>query len=681
MTSINLAARNVKKSIRDYTIYFLTLTFGVCIFYIFNALESQQTMMEITQSQAEIFKLLGNIMSSVSVFISFILGFLIVYANRFLIKRRKKEFGVYMTLGMEKGKISRVLIMETLLVGLFALLFGLLLGALLSQGMALVTSNLLGATVTNFRFVFSLSAVIKTAIYFGLVFLLVMIFNTITVSKQKLINLLYANRKNESFRTPRLLLSVVLFLISLCFLGYAYFIMLSGGVSAMFDSKPLLLSVLLGMAGTFLFFFSLSGFFLKLIQQSKTLYLKNLNMFILRQINSKINTTYVSISLVCMMLFISICTLSSGMGLSSAISGEMKKNAPFDVSFSAYAKTDENSKAISNYPGVDFIDVAQKQDVALSSFAKESLTVRYYDAGFSIPLRVVENGFEVVIDMQACILKLSDYNKVLAFQGVSPLSLAENEYAVNFAVTNAAFRKAMQEYLKESNTVILGGETLQTVSERFYTRTLEVSRNQDYNINIIVNDALISDLPSFRDVLHINYPGPTEAYDKLCMDSLAKLNFEENIETTLQTKSEVQDVNNSAITIVSYLAVYLGIIFLIAAAAVLAIGQLSETSDNTGRYGLLHKLGTEESMIKQALFAQIAIYFGAPMLLALVHSIVGITVASNVVSTFDKGNILGGSLFTAAAILTIYGGYFLATYVGSKNILNRDCAQLKNRVE
>jgi putative ABC transport system permease protein len=204
MTSAELALRNVKKSIRDYTVYFLTLTFGVCIFYIFNALESQQTMMEINSSQSRIFKELTQIMGGISVFVSVILGFLILYANRFLIRRRKKEFGVYMTLGMEKGRISRILVIETVFVGLLSLVLGLVIGVFLSQGMSVLTAKLMGAQLTRFQFVFSPAAALKTAVYFGLIFLLVLVFNTITIGKQKLITLIYANKKNEWFNPPPL---------------------------------------------------------------------------------------------------------------------------------------------------------------------------------------------------------------------------------------------------------------------------------------------------------------------------------------------------------------------------------------------------------------------------------------------------------------------------------------------
>lgn len=108
-----LSLKNIVKSIKDYAIYFFTLVLGVAIFYVFNAIESQTVMMKVSDNTAEIIRLMTNVLSGVSVFVSFVLGFLIIYASRFLIKRRNREFGIYLTLGMGKRKISFILFIET----------------------------------------------------------------------------------------------------------------------------------------------------------------------------------------------------------------------------------------------------------------------------------------------------------------------------------------------------------------------------------------------------------------------------------------------------------------------------------------------------------------------------------------------------------------------------------------
>ena len=206
MMLCKLSLKNIKKSIKDYAIYFFTLVLGVSIFYVFNALGSQTIMLDVSSSTKKLIELMIQVLSYVSVFVSFVLGFLIIYASRFLIKRRNKEFGIYLTLGFSKRKISMILFFETLFIGFISLIVGLLLGVMLSQFMSLIVANMFEADLTKFTFVFSKSACIKTIIYFGIMYLVVMIFNTISVSKCKLIDLLNDHKKIDEWRKEQRLL-------------------------------------------------------------------------------------------------------------------------------------------------------------------------------------------------------------------------------------------------------------------------------------------------------------------------------------------------------------------------------------------------------------------------------------------------------------------------------------------
>jgi putative ABC transport system permease protein len=435
------------------------------------------------------------------------------------------------------------------------------------------------------------------------------------------------------------------------------------------------------IAGTFLFFFSLSGVFMKLLPQSRNIYLKNLNMFVLRQIGSKINTTYVSMTMVCLVLFISLCTFSSGMGLSSNITKMMEENTPFDATVSAQAARDKNGKVIKDYPGVDFVSMlggnSGKNAGASSASEKDYIAVRLYDAGVTIPLMVKQNNVTSQIDTPAYFMKLSDYNLIMKKEGKDPIKLKDGEYAVNYAVTNTDFKNAIDAYMKNPDEIKLKKTKLKTAPENLYRNTLEVLQNQDYSATIIVDDSLVKKLPPARDVFSVNYPETADKdvianYDKAFKAVVSALKPESGVEISALTASEVDSYTNSATMVVSYLAIYLGIIFLITAAAVLAIGQLSEISDNIGRYALLRKIGTDDKMIHRSIFTQNFIYFGAPMLPAAVHAIVGVTIIGKLINLFGKGDILGTSLFVAGMFIVIYGGYFLATYHGSKNILNRE---------
>ena len=299
MMLCKLSLKNIKKSIKDYAIYFFTLILGVAIFYVFNALDSQTVMMDVSTSTQELIKLMMNMLSGVSVFVSFILGFLIIYASRFLIKRRNKEFGIYLTLGMSKRKISMILFLETLLIGIISLVVGLGVGIILSQLMSLVVANMFEADLTKFAFVFSKSSCIKT-----------IIFNTYSVSKCKLIDLLNGSKKGEKIKLKNPILCIIIFIISCLILGKAYY-MVTADIVALKEAKDVLVPIVMGSVSTFFIFWSLSGLILRIAKGIKKFYYKDLNSFTLRQFSSKINATVFSTTIICLMLFITKCLLSA----------------------------------------------------------------------------------------------------------------------------------------------------------------------------------------------------------------------------------------------------------------------------------------------------------------------------------------------------------------------------------
>ena len=218
-----LAFENIKKSFKDYAIYFITLVLGVTIFYMFNSIDSQEAMLQVSSSQKEFIKIMIQMLGFISIFVAVILGLLIVYANNFLINRRKKEFGIYMTLGMGKRQISKIILMETVFIGVISLLVGLVFGIFGSQLMSILVAKMFQANMSKFEFVFSSAACIKTCIYFAIMYVAVMIFNTITISRYKLISLLNAIKKNEKVKIKNPIISIFIFLIGACILGWAYY--------------------------------------------------------------------------------------------------------------------------------------------------------------------------------------------------------------------------------------------------------------------------------------------------------------------------------------------------------------------------------------------------------------------------------------------------------------------------
>ena len=342
-----LSIKNIKKSFKDYAIYFITLVLGVSVFYMFNSLDSQEAMLEVSSSTKEIIKLMINMLGMVSLFIAIVLGLLMVYANKFLVNRRKKEFGIYMVLGMSKKQISKILLVETIFIGIISLVIGLIVGVFASQFMSILVAKLFEADMSKFTFVFSKASCIKTCVYFLIMYLAVIFFNAFTISRYKLIDLMTASKKSEQIKMKNPVVCIIVFIIAVLGLSYAYYQVTKGIFNATNvndTTKVIGISVLLGIICTGLIFWSISGLVLKLVKSNKKLYLKGTNMFVLRQIHNKINTTVVSISVICLMLFMTITSLSSSVALKNSMQQDMEKMTPVDINLYKSANLSNNGE-------------------------------------------------------------------------------------------------------------------------------------------------------------------------------------------------------------------------------------------------------------------------------------------------------------------------------------------------
>ena len=693
-----LSVKNMKKSFKDYAIYFLTLVLGVAIFYMFNSLDSQQAMLEVSESTRDMIKLMISMLGMVSVFIAIVLGFLIVYANNFLVNRRKREFGIYMTLGMGRRQISKIILIETILVGIISLIVGIFIGVFGSQFMSILVAKLFQADMSEFTFVFSKDACIKTCIYFAIMYLAVMIFNTLTISRYKLINLLTAVRKNEKVKIKNPIISIIVFLISAGLLGYAYYIV-TGGIYKLNTEEKMLVPILMGIVGTIGVFWSLSGFILRMIQTSKKIYLKGTNMFVLRQLNNKINTTVISMSVICLMLFMTISVLSSSLSIQTTMDSELQEMTPVDVNLYKTANLPqsyedsytgqmiypteeqiEDSKQPVSYTletnGYDMNNL--KDIVEISVYTIPEWTLKY---SLGTYYEQAKAQFSMLMyDLPEEIIKVSDYNKIAELYGQEQYSLNEDEYIVLCDFDNMT--ELRNQALKQNSTVQIEGKTLHAKYNECKSGFIEMSASHVNTGIILVPDNFeLKDEWKEEEFLAANYNAKTDEEKEEIEKTLSETNnntFLENleqkgIELEGMTKISLIEASKGLATIIIFIAIYLGVIFLIASSAILALKQLTESSDNKQRYTILRKIGCDEKMINQALFRQIFIFFMLPLALAIIHSIFGIKfILSMLAALASPSDLLPSVIATAVIIGVIYGLYFLATYIGSKNIIKEE---------
>lgn len=674
-----LALRNVKKSYKDFLIYFLTLTFSVCLFYTFNSFQSQQAVMKLNSSQSLIVEQLSMLMSFVSVFVAVVLAFLILYANGFLIRRRKKELGLYTMLGMPRGKISQILVYETLAIGIISLVSGMLLGLLLSQVLTAVTANLFSVPL-DYHFVFSPFATFITLVSFSLIFFITIVFNTLVLNRYKLIDLLNADKRNDDLKIKKIWLSILLFIASIACLGWAYYTALHNGINAFTSLGPIILA---GSIGTLLFFLSLAGFLLTVVKSSKRIYFKNLNCFILRQIHSNINTNFISMSIVCIMLLLSIGSLSTGLSLNNTMNKAIKNNTPFDYTVKAEYGYYQNGSII-NDEDLNLQNCIERLQLDNETYIQSQSYLTTYFSGVYTDNEVFTSAIrdesmrQLMIDNAEEIktVPLSAYNQIRERLGYSPIKLKENE--IYLYTTTEVVSSSIKDILHTRPTLNIFNRKVQVVNDSY--DSISLGTNESINgsfMILVVNDAII---PKNAKISEIYWN--VDLKEGITEEQFAK-HFHEKMQIQLEqhpeenvfpsymqaTKQDVYDVNKGMSVVFTYIGIYLGTVFMIASAVILALQQLSQANDNKKRYLILSKIGTEPKMINRSILLQIAIYFLMPLGLAIVHSFVGIRMVNMLVVFFGKGDILMSSLFTAGILLIVYSSYFLVTYAGYKNIL------------
>lgn len=676
-----LSLQNIKKSMKDYAIYFFTLILGVALFYVFNAIESQTAMMEISQSQKEIIQLLTTMLSGVSVFIAVILGFLVIYASRFLMKRRSREFGLYLILGMGKRKISLILFLETVLIGMISLGVGLLIGIGASQLTSLIVADMFEVNLTDYRFVFSSTAMLKTILFFALIYIVVILFNTFMINKCKLIDLFYAGRKSERVRMKNPAVSSFVFVVSVVMLGVAYRNVLVRYAVPDFE-KELVVYILMGSLGTFLFFWSVAGLLFQVVSANKSFYFKGLNSFTVRQMSSRMNTNVFSMTIICLMLFITICVLASALTVRNSMNYNIRELAPADIELVKSKALDaslgysEQQLATTEKSILEFYD---EHDLQLTDYLKEYVQFYEYEdpactLGSTLGERfdAIRNQFLFLkYDTPEMIMSVSDYNKIAKLFGNETFSLEEDEYLV--VADFDSMVKLRNQALAAGEEITVFGYRLKPKYDACKEGSVELAANHITVGIFVVPDAVVEGQQCAHEFLAGNYLTDIDEEKAALEEQISQLSqgcYDTEIVPTMNTKRDIRESAVGLGAICAFVGLYIGLIFLISGAAILALKELSESADNMSRFRMIGKLGADEKMLRKALFGQMGIFFLLPMLLACFHSVFGMLFSAKILEIFGTEQLVVSLCMTALILLIIYGGYFIITYYTGRNMLS-----------
>lgn len=557
---IKLAVKNIRQSFRDYTVYFLTLLLAIVLFYVFNSIGDQTGVLQANEQQQFMLAGLSNITNILSVFIAFVLGFLILYANRFLMKRRSKELGIYLLLGMKRSKVSTLFMIETFLIGLISLISGLMIGFYASQAMGVLAGKLLNIPVGPFRFIFSPRAFWMTLISFVSLFGLVGVFNITNINRLKLIELIQAGRRISEIKPRSAWGTVLIFLISVTTLGLAYAMIIASKFNPL--SPLFLLSIILGSVGTYFFFEGFSGFLVRLMRRFPGIYYRNLNMVTVRLVNSRLRITKWLMSVVTILLLLTIGSLFSGFNISSSIQEILNQEVP-EVQIVLFDHTDAAPPILAEPGFIDLIE--QRSDVRLYNTGLRIPDLE--QAGFKFGDMMGQEYFVLSAISQTDYLELSDYYEI-----EQPVLASDQVYLIGNAQNHEMYQ------MPEEYNLTLGDQVLVGNTERL--AYVQATTDQQGLPILVVPDEIVSSLdPSLA---YINL----KAKDVALAEPTKQLNAsnpDAMVHYREQVISDIYSISGAAI----FITLYLGLIFLISALALLALQQLSENQDNRNNYHML----------------------------------------------------------------------------------------------
>lgn len=726
-----LALGNVRRAGRDYLVYLLTLTLGVTVFYAFNTISMQVDIAGIDEEGLA--QVMGSILGDLTYFLAGVMAFLMVYANNFIMKRRKKEFGLYQVLGMGRGRVATIMALETVIVSVVAFVAGIVLGVGLSQLMTFFTASLFKTQIANFHFFFSVHAFNLTLACMLVMFVLTLLLNLRAVRRTKLIELMGAERRNESIKTRNPWIAIAIFAVGVVLVGVAYYRLLRDGFPLTATDSKLQeamnqfgITTAMVTVGTFALFWGLSGMLIKLLQSLRSVYWRGLNMFTVRQLSAKVNTVCFSMGVIAMILFLAITSVTCGMSIANVMNENLERYTPADMSqtyiyytpetldyYKEYVNPSEADRMVLADSTVDLYSAwhgdpwhgdrkgksADNNDetgkkVSIADVAGEHVQIDSYlsyPLGGSDPSVTPSEmcktmgeklprafGGSNADTMGLFVTPASQYNKLRQMMGEEPVSIGLDQYLLTCDM-GGDLGDLYTKYMAGGHTLTLGGHELKPATDKSDKDTAAIA-NSAMSGNpgtVVVADELLSQLKlqPYSSSLLVNYKqgmDTTEADESIkytVLDNLLVDGKEPGSWGIFITRSEMYTQAAQMNGMISYLAIYIGFVLVVACAAILSIQQLSNVADGSRSYRVLAQIGCDDRQIRHSVMAQQAVFFLFPLAVGLAHSFVALKVIIELVSTFGNMSIGGTVGLTCAIFLAAYGGYFLVTYLMSAGMV------------
>lgn len=677
---IKLAWGNLRRALKDFTVYFVTLMLSVSLFYSFNTLTNQAFFVELSSSTSRLVLRMAELIAGLSIFLMIVIGILIVYANVFFMRRRVREFATYLLLGMKKSSLTFVILIENFIVGICALIVGLLVGVVVSQFSSLAVLKLFNSPVERFHFLLVPQAMIFTACMFGVVFVLSTLCATFVISRTRLSVLFRSSFTSDRFKIKNPWITLVLFVVSVLLIAQAYR-MFSYEVLTANGGGTFLCCTALVVLGTALFFYSVSTAFTQIARAIKPLYYRGLNLYVVRQFASRINSSWISMTMICATIFIALCTLSIGFTAVASVRSQETLMCPTDFIADFHCKDGYQSVQTDKLVSLMAEEIPSWNTTVRSTTQLTSYTLGETDNVYTIANLISDCGLSKekaldgvpadAVDMPVYFVGVSEYNKFRALAGLQPIELSDNE--VRFA-SYPSLADQTDDLAASEKTVTLGN-TYHNVRIKQKLKISDLAGLPSNPCSLIVPDAWVHTMKPQQTRLFAQFYTSSKEINEQFSQELAHGNkhkegiLGQNNAYHLRAMNTVlrYELLEGALSIRvmgTFVAVYTGIILLITSAAILSIQQLSELAYMRKSYTKLLQLGATSTCCSGTIFTQLGIWFMLPCALAISH-------AFCIMKEMDALYRLMGTdaeakqwlFITAGIVLAIYALYFIMTFV------------------
>lgn len=677
---IKLAWGNLRRALKDFTVYFVTLMLSVSLFYSFNTLTNQAFFVGLSSSTSHLVLRMAELITGLSIFLMIVIGILIVYANVFFMRRRVREFATYLLLGMKKSSLAFVILIENFIVGICALIVGLLVGVVVSQFSSLAVLKLFNSPVERFHFLLVPQAMIFTACMFGVVFVLSTLCATFVISRTRLSVLFRSSFTSDRFKIKNPWITLVLFVVSILLIAQAYH-MFSYEVLTANGGGEFLWCTALVVLGTALFFYSVSTAFTQIARAIKPLYYRGLNLYVVRQFASRINSSWISMTMICATIFIALCTLSIGFTAVASVRSQETLMCPTDFIADFHCKDGYQSVQTDKLVSLMAEEIPSWNTTVRSTTQLTSYTLGETDNVYTIANLISDCGLSKekaldgvpadAVDMPVYFVGVSEYNKFRALAGLQPIELSDNE--VRFA-SYPSLADQTDDLAASEKTVTLGN-TYHNVRIKQKLKLSDLAGLPSNPCSLIVPDAWVHTMKPQQTRLFAQFYTSSKEINEQFSQELAHGNkhkegiLGQNNAYHLRAMNTVlrYELLEGALSIRvmgTFVAVYTGIILLITSAAILSIQQLSELAYMRKSYTKLLQLGATSTCCSGTIFTQLGIWFMLPCALAISH-------AFCIMKEMDALYRLMGTdaeakqwlFITAGIVLAIYALYFIMTFV------------------